>query len=105
MNQSRSSYRDRIVLSAECGSFKTHEAHILKRGFLGIGRRKCEGYVHRHIMQLDPIQLFGVGRPRFLFTVNWKCHCGVSWSIEKKGFYEALLGRSSQIICERWTDE
>jgi len=82
-----------VVISADCGSFKTHDPHIITKGFFGIGRRECEGYTHRHFWQLDPISLGPGLANRFMFTVNWKCYCGEHQSISRIGFYSELMGK------------
>lgn len=85
-----------VVISAECGSFRSHEPHVIKEGFLGFGRVSCKGYIHRHFWQLDPIRPYfagkAIGRPFFIFTVNWKCHCGEFQHVSKPGFYREMVG-------------
>lgn len=82
-----------VVISSDCGSCKTHEPHTIRKGFLGFGVRKCTGYTHHHFWKLDPLDLGGRYENKFLFTVNWKCHCGEYLSVSRVGFYSDLVGR------------
>jgi hypothetical protein len=87
--------KDAVVISASCGSFKTHEPHVITKGFLGLGRRECEGYQHRHIWRLAPSHVDGRTRP-FVSEVKWTCHCGDWCYVTKDELYDELTGGRSR---------
>lgn len=89
--------RDEIIMSADCGSFKTHGPHVIRKGILGLFRLTCSGYQHKHFMQLrhNPhIKAMGGGY-YFGQVVFWKCYCGTPCSRNKDDFYNQLLGKES----------